>query len=95
MPHTGHMSQYISEYDDQGFELPMPAAACRDFPTGCAGEVFTRYSRSGMTSTFRCDAHESAHQDVLDGISRRYPDSDVAPDWFDPTYAGEQWNDDY
>ena len=48
-----------------------------------------------MTSTFRCDSHESEHQDVLDGISRRYPDSDVAPSWFDPTYAGESWNDDY
>lgn len=86
----------MSEYDDSGFEKPRPATDCRSFGNGdCTGEVFTRYSRSGMTSTVRCDGHESAHQDMLDGISRRYPDSPVAPDWFDPTYAGERWDDDY
>jgi len=25
----------------------------------------------------------------------RYADSDVAPSWFDPSYAGERWNEDY
>lgn len=63
--------------------------------TPCGGEVEQRWSRSGMTSTFRCERHEMDHQDILDGISRRYPDSDVAPAWFDPTYAGETWDDDY
>lgn len=61
----------------------------------CRGETFERWSRSGMTSTIRCQNCQSAHDDVLDGIARRYPDSDFAPAWFDPTYAGERWNDDY
>jgi hypothetical protein len=93
------MSYFESEYDENGFELPLPAEACsgiRQYEgTPCFGEVYTRYSRSGLTSTFRCEGHEMEHQDVLDGIARRYPDSDVAPAWFDPTYAGERWNDDY
>lgn len=63
--------------------------------TPCEGPVEQRWSRSGYTSTFRCEGHEMAHQDVLDGIAQRYPDSDVAPSWFDPTYAGERWDEDY
>lgn len=93
------MSYFESEYDEQGFELPLPAEACtsaeRGDSTPCEGPVYTRYSRSGMTSTFRCEGHEMAHQMVLDGIAERYPDSDVDPSWFDPTYAGESWDSDY
>jgi hypothetical protein len=29
-----------------------------------------------------------------DQRAREY-ESDVAPSWFDPTYAGERWDDDY
>ena len=61
----------------------------------CGGAVEQRWSRSGMTSTFRCLDHEIAHQDILDGIANRYPDTPYAPSWFDPTYAGESWNEDY
>jgi hypothetical protein len=25
----------------------------------------------------------------------RWADSDVPPPWFDPTFAGERWEDDY
>lgn len=32
----------------------------------------------------------------LEGLERaREYMSDVPPDWFDPTYAGERWDDDY
>lgn len=95
---TYFASNFESTFDADGFEIPAPAEACSSRSretTPCSGDVLTRYSRSGMTSTLRCEGHEMAHQDVLDGISRRYPDSDVAPSWFDPTYAGESWNDDY
>lgn len=63
--------------------------------TPCKGEVGTYWSRSGLTSTKRCEGHQRAHEEVLDGIANRYPDSDMAPSWFDPTYAGESWSDDY
>jgi hypothetical protein len=61
----------------------------------CGGEVFERWSRSGMTSTVRCDVHQRAHDEILDGIANRYPDTSVAPDWFDESYAGERWDSDY
>lgn len=61
----------------------------------CAGEVNEYWSRSGCTKSARCEAHWMAHNEMLDGIAERYPDSDAAPAWFDPTYAGERWNDDY
>jgi len=43
----------------------------------------------------RCDKHCDDFYDRMEDINRRYPDSDVAPDWFDPMNAGERWNDDY
>jgi hypothetical protein len=61
----------------------------------CEGEVSVYWSRSGLTSTERCEGHQRAHWDALDAIAQRYPDSDTPPAWFDPTYAGESWNDDY
>lgn len=63
--------------------------------TSCGGEVQEYWSRSGVTKSARCEVHWAAHNAILDGIATRYPDSDVPPSWFDPTYAGEHWNDDY
>lgn len=63
--------------------------------TPCEGNVETFRSRSGLTLTARCWGHQREHEEVLDGIAHRYPDSDVAPAWFDPTYAGESWDSDY
>lgn len=93
------MTYFESEYDEQGFELPLPAAACINGdvlnPTPCAGPVHTRLSRSGLTTSYRCEAHEAEHQERLDEISERYPDTAIPPGWFDPTYAGESWDGDY
>jgi hypothetical protein len=41
----------------------------------------------------RCDAHWSKRLDWQDEHNERYPDSDVAPSWFDPLAAGERWED--
>ena len=53
-------------------------------------------SGSGMTFP-RCDKHYQAYADrlrpVMDDIRRRYPKQ--APSDFDPTYAGESWDEDY
>jgi hypothetical protein len=27
--------------------------------------------------------------------SRKYPDTDIAPEWFDESIAGEHWGSDY
>ena len=63
--------------------------------TPCVGEVGEYWSRSGLTSTIRCEGHQRAHEEKLDEIANRYPDSSTPPVWFDSTYAGESWDDDY
>lgn len=69
--------------------------AADDPNLACGGEVQEYWSRSGYTKAARCEVHWIRHNEILDGVARRYPDSDVPPSWFDPTYAGEHWNDDY
>ena len=67
-----------------------------DHPTiPCEGEVIEYWSRSGATKAPRCEAHWIEHNRILDGVAQRYPDSSTPPAWFDPTYAGERWDDDY
>ena len=62
----------------------------------CAGEVEYRFPLSGTGRSFpRCDKHWDVRLDAQDRINRDYPDSDTPPSWFDPTAAGERWDDDY
>jgi hypothetical protein len=78
-------------------EIPFLAAEeCLDFRKGgCLGAVLMRGSLTGTgTAIPRCDRHwvlrlekEAEHREV-------YPDSPNPPSWFDPTYAGERWDDD-
>ena len=39
------------------------------------------------------EEHWSARLDEQERIQRDYPDSPVAPEWFDPAYAGERWEE--
>ena len=45
----------------------------------------------------RCDAHAEQLWDRYESRDSlaRWANSDVAPGWFDPTAAGERWDDDY
>lgn len=61
----------------------------------CGGRVEERLSRSGLTVSIKCENCYNKLQERLDEIDRQYPDSDIPPAWFDPTYAGESWNGDY
>jgi hypothetical protein len=84
------------EYDDAGFEKPMPTEKCLNHPSPeCSGPTRTRTSRSGLTHSLKCDGCQSALDVRLDEINERYPDSANPPSWFDPTYAGESWDGDY
>lgn len=77
-------------------EVSYPREECISFDTAeCRGEVEEHSSRSGMTSALRCSFHWNEHNDKLDHISRDFPDSPMAPSWFDPSYAGETWNEEY
>ena len=71
---------------------------CLDGPQGCAGEVDERLTRSGSGMRFpRCEMHYAAYAERMDALHaetrRRYPA--MAPDDFDPSYAGESWDDDW
>lgn len=63
----------------------------------CEGKVEYRHPLSGTGTPFpRCEKHWEERLERQAEINRRYaPDSDVAPVGFDPTYAGERWDDDY
>jgi hypothetical protein len=69
---------------------------CLDGPEGCTGEVCERLSRSGSGMRFpRCEGHYIEYAQRMDAVHaktrRRYPAT--PPSWFDPTYAGERWDD--
>ncbi|MFD7835657.1 hypothetical protein [Streptomyces sp. NPDC059761] len=71
---------------------------CLDKQSGshsCEGYVTGRESESGTgTIIYRCAVgHRKAAARHAE-IRERYPDSSIAPDWFDPTYAGERWDED-
>ena len=58
----------------------------------CAGEVEYRYALSASGRSFpRCDRHWGKRLVEQERIDNDYPDSDTAPSWFDPSYAGERW----
>lgn len=61
----------------------------------CSGPI--EYHSVGRGNAFpRCDHHfnQRLHRYETSDLER-YADSDIAPAWFDPTYAGERWSDDY
>lgn len=67
---------------------------CLDGPNDCAGDVEYRITpdREDMKAFPRCEAH---FQRRLDQAERNLElMSDVAPTWFDPSYAGERWHED-
>ena len=70
---------------------------CVDGPAGCAGEVVEYLALSGSGERYpRCERHYQGYvervQPKIDDINRRYPA--MAPADFDPTYAGERWDED-
>lgn len=70
-----------------------PEPECLDGPEGCGGAVEYRMALSPSGRAFpRCDKHWAARLDKEEAsFSWR---SDVPPAWFDPSYAGERWEED-
>lgn len=61
---------------------------------GCQGEVSQHPSLAGTgTLIARCDRHYEKYVEADQELRAVYPDSPIAPSWFDPTYAGERWDD--
>ena len=58
----------------------------------CQGKTEYRYPLSATGKSFpRCEYHWDERLVEQERINDRYPDSDVMPSWFDPSYAGETW----
>lgn len=71
---------------------------CLDSHRGdCEGEVELRTPLSSTGTPFRrCAKHWAMRLEEQEEINRKYaPDSDVPPEGFDPTDAGERWDDEY
>lgn len=59
----------------------------------CRGAVEYRFALSATGRSFpRCDKHWDERLRDQEAINRRYPTH--APSDFDPTYAGESWEED-
>jgi hypothetical protein len=66
-------------------------AECLNENDECEGLVEYHSTGSSMKSWPRCDFHQAKREDAYENSMEKYADSDVAPAWFDPTYAGESW----
>lgn len=62
--------------------------------TPCQGTV-TYFAVPGGNAFPRCSRHADDRLARWETGIERYAHSDVAPDWFDPSYAGERWDDEY
>ena len=61
----------------------------------CRGTVEFR-SVDGRGSAWpRCDFHFEKRLERRENSMEMYANSDVAPSWFDPSVAGERWDDEY
>lgn len=73
-----------------------PALRCLDVDRSkCKGAVEWRPSLTGTgTNIPRCDRHWEERLNKDEEDRRNYPDSPIAPSWFDPMDAGERWDED-
>lgn len=59
----------------------------------CVGPVEYRWPGYGYRSWPRCQRHGDERIEKAQADNEKYPDSPFAPDWFDPTAAGETWDE--
>lgn len=84
----------LSEIARLSIDAPLPAEDCLDYSDDCSGPVELWTTGTSMRAWPRCTHHRDKRWDAYDKSIERYADSDVAPSWFDPTIAGERWEDD-
>lgn len=81
-------------YDEEGNLVCLNYTAERG--KECSANVEWRYPLSPSGKSFpRCDRHWDERIKEQQRINRDYPDSPIAPSWFDPADAGEHWDSDY
>ena len=68
---------------------------CLEHGPECSGDVEFHTIGTSLQAWPRCEHHAERRWERYENSIEKYADSDVEPDWFDPTYAGERWSDDY
>lgn len=69
-------------------------ADCLNKGPDCRGKVEYRMALSGTGRSYpRCDKHWQERVDLEQTLREDYPDSPIPPAWFDPTVAGETWDE--
>jgi hypothetical protein len=83
---------YVERGDFEADEERLFMEPCLDAGPDCAGAVAYRMALSGTGQSYaRCDKHWN---DRLDVQADSIPDTPNPPSWFDPTIAGETWDED-
>lgn len=60
----------------------------------CQGPVWFHTMPGADTGFPRCDKHWNERLDRYEGSLEQEAQSPLPPSWFDPTYAGERWDED-
>jgi hypothetical protein len=71
---------------------------CIDFheEDPCRGPIEYHSIDPGRTRAWpRCEKHWGQRLERREHSMERYENSDIAPSWFDPSAAGERWEEDY
>jgi predicted transcriptional regulator of viral defense system len=68
---------------------------CLEGPEGCSGTVEYRTTpdRSDFKAFPRCERHFEKRLESAERTQELL--SATPPSWFDPTFAGERWDEDY
>jgi len=79
-------------YDEYGY----PVECLESHKGSCSGGV--KYLNNPYSDSFtafpRCITHAERWLDEMEDMNSHYPNSDIAPDWFDSNTIGELWSED-
>jgi hypothetical protein len=68
------------------------ADECLEYGPDCEGPVDLHTVGTSMRAFPRCQFHIDQRWESYENSMERYADSDLVPEWFDPSYAGESWD---
>ena len=76
-------------------EQTLDASECLNFGPDCSGPVDYHFVGMNATRAFpRCEKHLRDRLEQYENSIERETESSTPPDWFDPSYAGESWDED-